>query len=116
MKYYSESTRLLYDTEKEALEAEKALTEKREAEEKAKAQKKAERATRAKEVNEALKAADEANVKARNLLNAFLKDYGSYHTTIHEETTPEGLFKRHSIFSDELNDLFTNAFKGFFGE
>ena len=51
------------------------------AKEEAKAKKKAERASRAKEVDEAIKAAEKANQKARTLLNAFLKDYGSYHET-----------------------------------
>lgn len=71
MKYYSDKTKKLYDTEKDLHDAEKALV-KREAEEKAKRE---ERSARAKEVEDAYN-------KYVELLNAFLKDYGHFHTTI----------------------------------
>ena len=71
MKYYSEITKKLYDTKDECTEAEIEATKA-----------KADRATRAKEVEEALKVAKEANKKAQTLLDAFVKDYSSFKTTI----------------------------------
>ncbi len=70
MKYYSEKTRKLYDNEKDLKNAELTLV-KHEAEEKAKRE---QRSARAKEVEEAFN-------NYKKLLDAFLKDYGSYHTT-----------------------------------
>ena len=85
MKYYSEITKRFYD-EVEALEKDEKAIRVKEAE---KAQlekaKKAERASRAKELNEALAEAEKATDKARKLMSAFLKDYGSYHTSIKRE-------------------------------
>ena len=82
MKFYSEQLSKLFDTQAELETAEeKANAAKREEEEK-KAKLKANRETRAKEVEDAFKTAAEAQKKANELLNAFLKDYGSYHTTL----------------------------------
>lgn len=74
MKYYSELTKNLYDSKDELIKAETEVTKA-----------KADRAERAKEVTEALKAATEANKKADDLLKAFVKDYGSFKTTIKGE-------------------------------
>lgn len=89
MKYYSEKTRNFYDEEKELLKAEKEFDQKQEekkkaVEEAAKKQEilKAERGVRAKEVEEAFAKANEAKDIATKLLNDFMKDYGSYHSTI----------------------------------
>ena len=71
MKFYSELTKELYDSEKELKEAEIEVTKQ-----------KADRAERAKEVTEALKAATEASKKAEKLLQDFVRDYGSFKTTI----------------------------------
>ena len=71
MKYYSETLKKLYDTEKDLVQAEgeakKAELEKLRKEREAKEA----RATRAKEVEEAIKAADAARVKANQLLSDF---------------------------------------------
>lgn len=77
MKYYSEVTKHLYDTQKELDQAEAKVAETKAAEER----KSKERATRAKEVQEAYKAILEAQKKYTELRNAFVKDYGSYHMT-----------------------------------
>ena len=81
MKFYSETLRKLYDTEKELIEAEgaakKAELEKLRKEKELKET----RATRAKEVEAAFKAADAARIKANQLLKDFTKDYGSFHMT-----------------------------------
>lgn len=74
MKFYSEKTRKLYDTEKDLQVAEQAIVD----EQKKKDQLKAERAERAKEVEEAIS-------NAQKLLDQFVKDYGSYHTTIRSQ-------------------------------
>ena len=116
MKYFSEITGALYDTQ-EALDKDEAkikAAEKAKAD--AQAKKKAERASRAKEVDKALKAADEATEKARKLLDAFLEDYGSYHTSVHEDSGPDGYFKRTTSFGEELSDLFTDVLHQFLGE
>lgn len=97
MKFYSEQLQKLFDTEEAlVLAEEKADEEKRKVEEE-KAAKRAKRESRAKEVEEAFKLAAEAQKEANELLRAFVKDYGSFHTTIKDAPT--------SIF-DSLFDLF----------
>lgn len=76
MKYYSEITKKLYDTKEELTQAEVEVVKA-----------KADRADRAKEVEEALKVANDATKKANELLSAFVKDYGSFKTTIKDENT-----------------------------
>ena len=81
MKYYSDVTKILYDSEKDLVADETKVKE--EAERKAAETKKKNetRATRAKEVQEALKAATAATDKAQELLSKFVKDYGYFHTS-----------------------------------
>lgn len=83
MKILSEKTNKYYTTVDECLAAEKAFDE-------AAAKKKAEeeklnatRKERANEVENAYKASIEANKHYRELLDAFIKDYGSFHMTVH---------------------------------
>jgi len=83
MKILSEKTNKYYTTVDECLAAEKAFDE-------AAAKKKAEeeklnatRKERANEVENAYKASIEANKHYRELLDAFVKDYGSFHMTVH---------------------------------
>lgn len=81
MKYYSEELKRFYDTEEECMRATNQFLDekKREAEE---ANKKAKaRAERAKEVEEAQKAMRQAEKNYHDVLEKFLKDYGSYHMT-----------------------------------
>lgn len=82
MKYYSEQLKKLFDTPEELLAAEEKVNAAKREEEEKKAQLKAQRETRAKEVEDAFKAASDAQKKANELLGAFVKDYGSYHTTL----------------------------------
>lgn len=82
MKFYSEQLSKLFDTQAELETAEEKENAAKRAEEEKKAKLKANRETRAKEVEDAFKTAAEAQKKANELLNAFLKDYGSYHTTL----------------------------------
>ena len=99
MKYYSEILNQLFETEKEAIEAEEAQRKANE-EKTAKKQKLAdERKARAKEVDEAYKAAVEAEKKYSELKAKFVKDYGGYHVTYksndgdHWSTFFEEMFK-----------------------
>lgn len=88
MKYYSDVTRKLYETAEELTKAEtavvkaeqerKAALEKKQAEQ---AKLKEQRAARAQEVTEAIRVRDEAQKKVNELVNNFVKDYGSYHYT-----------------------------------
>lgn len=71
-----------YESYKAALDADKAYDEMVAEEEARKEKLKADRATRAKEVEDAFKAIAAANKNYQDLLNAFVKDYGSYHCTI----------------------------------
>lgn len=82
MKYYSEVTKKLYDTERELAIAEAdAIKQQAEAEEKKKA-----RANRAKEVEDALKAVTEAQRHYTELKNKFIEDYGNFHVSLSEKT------------------------------
>lgn len=74
MKYYSEITKNLYDTKEDLVKAEVEATKA-----------KTDRAERAKEVTEALKKANEATKVANKLLSDFVKDYGSFKTTIKDD-------------------------------
>ena len=78
MKYFSEITNSVYDTEQELIEAEELV----EKEEEKKKIAKAERAEREKEIEEAIRDAAEAQKKVNELIDAFVADYGSYHSTI----------------------------------
>lgn len=80
MKYYSEETKKVYDTEEELRKAEAKLDEAR-LEQQAK---KEQRAARAKEVEDAFIEAGKARENAHKLLTEFCKDYGSFHTTLKE--------------------------------
>ena len=79
MKYYSESLKKLFDSEEEALEAEKTA-EKEAKEKKAMVEiRKKQRAEDAKEVEDALKKVKEAEDEYHEKLNDFIKKYGYFH-------------------------------------
>lgn len=88
MKYYSDVTKRLYDTAEELNKAETAVVKAEQERKAALAKKQAEqaklkeqRAARAQEVTEAIRVRDEAQKKVNELVNKFVKDYGSYHYT-----------------------------------
>ena len=94
MKIYSEKTNKEYTTVEECLQAEKefdeavakekAEKERKLAEEQAKHKALTEaRKSRANEVEEAYKAVIEAQKHYHELLQAFCKDYGAFHMTLH---------------------------------
>lgn len=74
MKYYSEITKKLYDSKDELIKAEVEATKA-----------KTDRATKAKEVTELIKKASEATRIANKALTDFVKEYGSFKTTIKDE-------------------------------
>lgn len=81
MKYYSDVTKLFYDSAEKCQADEKRLLEARakdEAEAKAKAEK---RAARAKDVEAAYQMMQEAAANYNKLVAEFIKDYGSFHMT-----------------------------------
>lgn len=91
MKFYSEKTRKFYD-EVKALEQEEKDFDKKlkelEDQKKAKEQKQeklnAERQERAKQVEEAFETAKLAKIKANDLLNSFIEDYGKFNYSFRE--------------------------------
>ena len=98
MRYYSDVTKKLYESESEALEAEKAQEAAR-AEAADKAAKLAEaRKADAKQVEDAYRAVIEAQTNYNKLRREFIDKYGSFHMT----------------FSTKDGDLFTNLFDRFF--
>lgn len=97
MKYYSDLTKKLYNTEKQLKDAEIAVTKS-----------KANRAERAKEVTEALKAANEATTKANKLLADFVKEYGSFKTTLTDKDVDVKALT--NTFSNYFTDLFDRFF------
>ena len=106
MKFYSEITKQLYDSENQLKLAEekvkKAEAEKLAAE---KAKKEA-RATRAKEVEKALKDANEAQEKAIQLLKDFTKDYGYFHMSYSTDDAEKVTKKTDNFdFFDLLNSF-----------
>lgn len=74
MKFYSEITKNLYDTKEDLVKAEVAATKA-----------KSDRAEKAKEVTELLKVASDATKKANKALSDFIKEYGSFKTTLKDE-------------------------------
>ena len=74
MKFYSEILKELYDTKDELIKAEIEATKAKTA-----------RADKAKEVTEAIKAANEATKKANKMLEEFVKEYGSFKTTLTDD-------------------------------
>lgn len=76
MKYYSEITKKLYDSKDELVKAEVEATKA-----------KSDRAEKAKEVTELIKKANEATKAAEKALSEFIKEYGSFKTTIKSEDT-----------------------------
>lgn len=98
MKYLSEKTNKAYSSIDELKAAEKEFDAKQAQLEK----KNAERKARAKEVEDAYKAIIEARKNYNDLLNKFIKDYGSYHYSVS------------TIDNSRANDIFDNVFDSFF--
>ena len=113
MKFYSDVTKNFYDTEKACLADEfkvkeeqnrqKILKEKAEREAKEKQEKlAAARKVRANEVEEARKAMVAAQSKYREVLEAFVRDYGSWHQTLTGEDVKKVIPTLFDIFNPFL--------------
>ena len=81
MKYYSELTKKVYDSPEEVNAAEAEIK----AEEERKLQLKEKRTERAKEIEDAYKVLVDAQKRYNELVNQFVKDYGSFHMTYNGE-------------------------------
>lgn len=88
MKFYSEVTKRLYDSQDELTKDERKVATAEAEKKAAEAKKSAERAARAKEVEDAYKAEVEAHAKYIKLRNQFVDDYGSFHMS-YTTSTPE---------------------------
>lgn len=82
MKYYSEVTKKVYGSIKDLDIAEDEYNKQLKAEE----IKKKERESKAKRVEEAFKKARDAQKEANTLLSDFIEEYGSYHTTLKDNS------------------------------
>ena len=113
MKYWNEITKTFYDNEKDCLKAElkakeeqnqeKIRRERMEREAKEKQEKlAATRKARAAEVEDARKAMTAAQSKYREVLEAFCKDYGTYHTSITGEDVKKIIPTLFDIFNPFL--------------
>lgn len=81
MKYYSDLTKKLYDSEQECAEAEATLLKKRQEEEEATAKKAQERKARAEAIDASYERLAAAQKEYSQLVSEFVKDYGAYHKT-----------------------------------
>lgn len=93
MKYYSEKTKKFYEDEAACKEAEESFDKQLVAIETKKKELAEARGARAKEVEDAYKKLQEANKEYRELLEKFIKDYGSYHATYKGGDWPVSLFE-----------------------
>ena len=100
MKILSEKTHKEYATVEECIAAEKEYDEALVAEKAKKEELAAIRKERAAEVEEAYKAILEASKHYREVLNAFVKDYGSFHMTV--RTGDGNPFDRFNSFFDRF--------------
>ena len=82
MRYYSDITKQIYESEKELNQAEFKAAQAKENARKAKEKESAERKKAAAEVQEAYAKARAANVHASKVLADFCDKYGSYHFSI----------------------------------
>ena len=98
MKYLSEKTNKAYNSIEELSAAEKDFDAKQAQIEK----KNSERKSRAKEVEDAYKDILKARDKYNELLDKFIKDYGSYHYSVS------------NINASRANDMLDNLFDSFF--
>lgn len=107
MKFYSEITNKLYDSEKALVEAETAIKKAEEQKKLIEKEKREKRSARAKEVEDALKVANEAQAKAVALLKAFTKDYGYFHASYSNDDI------ENKLIASKVSDTFTDLLNTF---
>lgn len=89
MRYYSDVTKQIYESEKELNQAEFKAAQAKEEAKKAKEKESAERKKAAAEVQEAYAKARVANAHASKVLADFCDKYGSYHFSVDGSEDPE---------------------------
>ena len=92
MKYYSDKLNKLFDDAASCEKAEKEYADKLAAEKVKKEELTNARKARAKEVEEALEAVKMARARYNELLNAFCKDYGTFHFSWSSKDTFPSIF------------------------
>ena len=105
MKFYSEVTKRLYNTEKELVEAETKIKNAEAEKIAAEKAKKEARATRAKEVEKALKEASEAQSKAIKMLKDFTNDYGYFHMSYSTKEEEDASASVNTFFNDLMSSF-----------
>lgn len=98
MRYFSDVTKKIYETEDALIKAETEVIEARKAKEEKEKKLKNERAARAKVVEEAIENAKKAQSDANMLLKDFIKDYGSYHSSVTKTEPTLSLFDFFDLF------------------
>lgn len=104
MKYYSDVTQRFYDNAEACVKAEKDAIAAQEKEKKEKERLANERKTRAAEVEDARKAMVAAQKKYQEVLEAFIKQFGSYHLSLDGEDAKAA---SHTLF-DLFNPILFN--------
>ena len=99
MKYWNEYEQKFYDNENECIAAEKACLKKQAEEKAAKEKKASERKMAAEKVEAARKAMYAAQSAYKKELEAFCKEYGTYHTTLTGIDSVPHLFDIFNLFS-----------------
>ena len=105
MKYYSELTKKLYDSEKALIDAENEVKVEQIKKEQAEAAAKKQRAEDAKVVEEAFEKMKAARKEYQEAIANFCKKHGAYHKTLTEKDLPEADFSLLNLF-DVFKDLF----------
>lgn len=92
MKYYSEKLNALYNSQAELEEAEYAVEKAQKEKEERESKLKAERKARADEIKAALEQVESASKEYYDLVQKFVRDYGSFHLTVDEKSPFTSLF------------------------
>lgn len=99
MKYYSDVTKKFYNTPNECEKDEAIMLDAQAKEKMEKEKKAAERKARAAEVESARKAMAMAQKKYRETLEAFVKDYGTYHLSLTDEDAKNAIPSLFDVFN-----------------
>lgn len=105
MKYWSDVTKTMYDTQKELEKAEQDAKVEAYKAKKAKEKKDVERKARAKEVEDARQAMVAAKSKYAELLEAFTRDYNQYHLSLTGEDAKRAIPTLFDIFNPLFFDI-----------
>lgn len=102
MKYFSEKTKKFYETEEACVEAEQKFDQAIQEEKDKKNKLAAERKKRAAELEQVAKNLMDARKHYDELVDAFIKDYGSYHISLYDKDDDDS----YSLIDFFFNRLF----------